>query len=326
MPRGRHSAAPTPRVRSARTARRPAPAVRSMRLPALAMVTLIGAGVLGSGPQAADGSESELEPLARSASGPAAEREAAAASRSGARSALGAPTATRSAAPAPATEQVAEPAPDPVPEVIPAAEAEPTPEPVPVPTGKMWTTDAVNVRSGPSADAEKVTTTASGTAVDVTGATEGGYRQVVWDGAAAWISADFLADSEPVAQPAAPAGPSGAACGVSAGIESGLRANAIAVYRAVCAAFPQVGSYGGLRPGDSGDHGSGRAVDVMVSGAAGWDIANYVQANAGALGVTYVIYEQRIWHAGTPAGAWEWMEDRGGATANHYDHVHVSTS
>jgi hypothetical protein len=37
-----------------------------------------------------------------------------------------------------------------------------------------------------------------------------------------------------------------------------------------------------------------------------------------------VIYEQKVWMAGDSAGAWERMEDRGGATANHYDHVHVS--
>jgi hypothetical protein len=46
----------------------------------------------------------------------------------------------------------------------------------------------------------------------------------------------------------------------------------------------------------------------------------------GASGVTYVIYEQKIWQAGNPTSEWKVMPDRGSATANHYDHVHVSVS
>ncbi len=123
----------------------------------------------------------------------------------------------------------------------------------------------------------------------------------------------------------AAAGLSGASCSVSRSIESHLSSNARAVYRAVCAAFGgAVSSFGGYRAGDGGDHGSGRAVDIMVSGQPGRDIARYVQAHARELGVTYVIYEQRIWLAGNPTSQWKFMEDRGSRTANHYDHVHVS--
>jgi hypothetical protein len=85
-------------------------------------------------------------------------------------------------------------------------------------------------------------------------------------------------------------------------------------------------SYGGYRPGDGGDHGSGHALDIMVSGEAGWEIARYLQAHAGELGITYLIYEQQMWMAGDAAGSWEYMSDRGSPTANHFDHVHVSTS
>ena len=85
-------------------------------------------------------------------------------------------------------------------------------------------------------------------------------------------------------------------------------------------------SFGGYRAGDPGDHGSGRAVDIMVSGQPGWDIAHYVQAHARELHVTYVIYQQKIWLAGHPTSQWRLMEDRGSRTANHYDHVHVSVS
>ena len=80
----------------------------------------------------------------------------------------------------------------------------------------------------------------------------------------------------------------------------------------------------GLRPGDSGDHGSGLAVDFMVpeSSATGDAIANDAISSMGANNISYVIWKQQIY--GDWTNGWEWMEDRGGVTANHYDHVHVS--
>ena len=124
-----------------------------------------------------------------------------------------------------------------------------------------------------------------------------------------------------------PTGVSGASCSISSSIESHLTSNARSVYRAVCAAFGHtVSAFGGYRPGSPGDHGSGRAVDIMVSGAPGLEIARYVQAHARELHVTYVIYQQKIWLAGHPTSQWRHMEDRGSRTANHYDHVHVSVS
>lgn len=202
--------------------------------------------------------------------------------------------------------------------------------PLPEVTGQLWATTAVNVRTGPSADDEQVTTLAWAEPVDVTGETEDGWTQIIWDEQVAWVSSDYLAEEEPVAEePEEPEGQgvSSAACATTPGIEASLQANAAATYRAVCAAFPGVASaYGGYRAGDGGDHGSGHALDIMVSGAAGWDLVAYLQAHAGELGITYLIYEQQIWMAGDAAGAWEYMSDRGSPTANHYDHVHVSTA
>jgi hypothetical protein len=100
--------------------------------------------------------------------------------------------------------------------------------------------------------------------------------------------------------------------------------NAIAVINAVKAEFPGSGPFGGYRAGDPLDHGSGHAVDIMCSTAEGNAIAEFLQANAGALEVKYLIWRQRIWYPGR--GGWQGMEDRGGATANHYDHVHVSVN
>lgn len=116
---------------------------------------------------------------------------------------------------------------------------------------------------------------------------------------------------------------SGAPCSVSASIESGLTANAVKGYRAVCAEFPEVKSYGGRRNDPGSDHNSGQAVDIMITGATGDRIAQYLIDNSSELNVKYVIWSQKIW---MPGRGWKAMSDRGGATANHYDHVHLSVN
>jgi hypothetical protein len=75
---------------------------------------------------------------------------------------------------------------------------------------------------------------------------------------------------------------------------------------------------------DPGGHPSGLALDYMVGSdaALGDAIAQYQIAHWAELGVEYVIWQQRILSA--PTGSWQPMEDRGSATANHYDHVHVN--
>jgi LysM repeat protein len=75
---------------------------------------------------------------------------------------------------------------------------------------------------------------------------------------------------------------------------------------------------------DPNGHPSGLALDYMVMANAGLGdaIAEYHIAHWDELGVEYVIWQQRI--LTSPTGAWKAMADRGGATANHYDHVHVN--
>ncbi|MBB4701356.1 hypothetical protein BJ982_002900 [Sphaerisporangium siamense] len=48
-----------------------------------------------------------------------------------------------------------------------------------------------------------------------------------------------------------------------------------------------------------------------------------VQENGRQIGIMYIIWRQRYYDIRTGAG-WRQMSDRGGITANHYDHVHVS--
>ena len=82
----------------------------------------------------------------------------------------------------------------------------------------------------------------------------------------------------------------------------------------------------GYNPNSKPEHSSGRAIDFMVykDKAAGNAIAEYLIANHERLGVKWLIWYQRIYSftPGKPRG-WQNMPDRGNATTNHKDHVHV---
>ena len=113
---------------------------------------------------------------------------------------------------------------------------------------------------------------------------------------------------------------------------SGLSSNAEGIRRLVLERWPSLTSFSGYRAG-AGDHGTGHALDVMIpawataSGRAqGQAVADYVQAHASELGVTYVIWRQHIWSVARADEGWRLMVDRGSATQNHDDHVHVSVS
>ena len=198
---------------------------------------------------------------------------------------------------------------------------EPAAEPEPEIVGTRYTTVDLNVRTKPDADAKVVAVLDTADKVKITDVKEGEFRQVVYKDELRWVRAEFLSKTKPDPKPA---GPSSAACASGSGVEGGLASTTIAVHRAVCNAFPSVSSYGGTR-GGGGNHGSGHALDIMVSGGTGDQIAAYVRAHASQLGVSEVIWAQKIWTVQRAGDGWRWMSDRGGATANHYDHVHVST-
>ncbi|HEP1798597.1 TPA: LysM peptidoglycan-binding domain-containing protein [Streptococcus suis] len=104
----------------------------------------------------------------------------------------------------------------------------------------------------------------------------------------------------------------------------------VAAFRAEVANAFGITSFSGYRPGDSGDHGKGLAIDFMVpqSSALGDQVAEYAIANMGAKNISYIIWKQRFYapYASIygPAYTWNLMPDRGSITENHYDHVHVS--
>jgi hypothetical protein len=163
---------------------------------------------------------------------------------------------------------------------------------------------------------------------------------VIVDGMPRWVNASYVSQDDPDATSAAdPAqvstkqasipdrtgSVSFAPCPSGDAVESGLTEDAVRVHRAVCAAFPQVTSYGGVRPGDSGEHGTGQALDIMVSDQGlGDQIASYLIAHRSQLGVSEVLWWQQIWTVERSSEGWRAFSDRGSPTANHYDHVHVT--
>ncbi|HEL2042073.1 TPA: LysM peptidoglycan-binding domain-containing protein [Streptococcus suis] len=104
----------------------------------------------------------------------------------------------------------------------------------------------------------------------------------------------------------------------------------VAAFRAEVANAFGITSFSGYRPGDSGDHGKGLAIDFMVpeSSALGDQVAAYTVANLASKNINYIIWKQRFYAPYDsiygPAYTWNLMPDRGSVTENHYDHVHVS--
>ena len=52
------------------------------------------------------------------------------------------------------------------------------------------------------------------------------------------------------------------------------------------------------------------------------NMADFIAANLGPLGLEYVIWKQRIFTTGLKY--WRGMENRGSITQNHFDHVHIT--
>jgi len=180
---------------------------------------------------------------------------------------------------------------------------------------RLWTTAPLNLWSDPTKKADQIGVVRSGAQVLLTGRRNLGRTEIVLDGKSRWVTGAYLSAEEPTPG-------IGGACTNGTSVSGG--ASVVSVHQAVCAAFPEVTSYGTYRAG-SGDHASGRAVDIMVTGSLGWEIADFVRAHYVELGVSYVIYSQNIWSVDRGGDGWRGMSNRGSTTANHYDHVHVST-
>lgn len=185
-----------------------------------------------------------------------------------------------------------------------------------------WTTAELNLWTLPGEHAEQDGVAEEGTKVLATGREVAGRAEVLVDGDLRWVTAEYLAEEKPAPEPA---GLSDEPCADSS-VEDGLKPQTVRLYRSVCHAFPEVKEYGGLAP--RVEHNTGNAIDVMVYGdkALGDRVAAWAQAHAAELDLYDILWWHRIWTPVRSSEGWRTFADRGSATANHMDHVHLGTN
>ena len=187
---------------------------------------------------------------------------------------------------------------------------------------KRWTTAPLNLWAKPDDTASKVGVVPGDKRVLVTGRNAADRVEVVVDGKSRWVTAGYLVKNKPSPEIQEPEEVGlGGACTNGSSVSG--QPNVIGVHQAVCAAFPEITSYGTYR--SDGEHAQGLAIDIMVSGSPGWEVAEFLRANYSELGISYIMFSQKIWSVDRGSEGWRYVEDRGSVTANHYDHVHVTT-
>lgn len=234
-----------------------------------------------------------------------------------------APTATETEKPAEVTSSSE------VSETATVAEETPSTE-TPVAEETAATTPAeAPVAATTPAEAPVATAPATETPADTTGssATEEAASTATSDTATSTYQVEQ--SQTPSRTYSAPAAPDYAGLAVAKSENAGLQPQTAAFKEEVANLFG-ITSFSGYRPGDSGDHGKGLAIDFMVpvSSALGDQIAEYAVKNMASRGINYIIWKQRFYAPYDskygPAYTWNPMPDRGSVTENHYDHVHVS--
>ena len=192
---------------------------------------------------------------------------------------------------------------------------------VPTVAAKRWSTADLDLRLTPDEDAKTNGELRALRKIGITGLQRDGFAQVVVGKKAYWVTAEYLAKKKPTDPEDLPI--AGKPCASGSGVEAGLTSAADRVHRAVCNNFPQITTYGGRD--NHGEHRGGKAIDIMTSDVAlGNAIAEFLRANARELNIYSLIWRQRIFTQERAGEGWRSMPSRGSATANHYDHVHVS--
>jgi hypothetical protein len=189
---------------------------------------------------------------------------------------------------------------------------------VPRVKARLWTTADLDLRIEPREKSGDVGLVKSGKQVQVTGKRLGAYTEVVVGRASRWVTSDYLSRNKtPEVM-----GLSNQPCPDGSGIESAIQPAAVKVYRAACAAFPELTTYGGQD--GHGEHVNGEAIDFMVPDASvGQRLADFLYAHHAQLDLFDIIWSQHIWTIQRASEGFRSMSDRGSPTANHYDHVHI---
>lgn len=179
--------------------------------------------------------------------------------------------------------------------------------------GMRYAVQPLEIHAAAESSSPVLAKVAPGETVDITGKTKGDWTQIVHKDAPRWVRSSQIATEMPLGTEPCPVGS-----------EAGLQPDTVKVLRAVCEKFPSISSYGGIA--GRGEHATGHSLDIMVGvgNPIGDDVAAFLQEHRADLGIEYLIWKQRIWRPATSPG-WRGMSDRGGATANHLDHVHVTT-
>ena len=177
---------------------------------------------------------------------------------------------------------------------------------------------------------EATTTPAEETAIETTATSSEEVKEASSNEATTAVSTYQPEEKKTVSTTyAAPAAPDYAGLAVAKSENAGLQPQTAAFKEEITNLFG-ITSFSGYRPGDSGDHGKGLAIDFMVpeSSELGDKIAEYAIQNMASRGISYIIWKQRFYAPFDskygPANTWNPMPDRGSVTENHYDHVHVS--
>lgn len=199
-------------------------------------------------------------------------------------------------------------------------------------------TGPVYVRTGASTKTRPLGVLKKGQAVQTAGSARGKWQPVNYKGRTGYVSLRYLsaAGKSTITKMVTVKTKTARRASVTSSVRAsqvsmprGVNGNAQRVAHAARSNFPQISSMGGYRAEYGSDHGTGRAVDVMIPNyrsnmALGQQIANYMRANAKSLGITYVIYNQKIWSVQRSGEGWRQMGNRGSDNANHKNHVHVS--
>ncbi len=189
---------------------------------------------------------------------------------------------------------------------------------VPKVKDRLWTTADLDLRVEPRDKSRNVGLVKSGKRVAVTGKRLGAYSEVVVGRASRWVTSDYLSKNKtPEVM-----GLSDQPCPDGSGIEGAIQPAAVKVYRAACAAFPELTTYGGQD--GHGEHVNGEAIDFMVpDSSVGQRLADFLYAHHAELDLFDIIWSQHIWTIERGGEGFRSMSDRGSSTANHYDHVHI---
>lgn len=204
-----------------------------------------------------------------------------------------------------------------------AAATQTATDPVLKPTRTMFAKDKLTVRTAPKAGAKQVASLDAADKLTVTPDVKGKYRKVTFKGDEAWVLKASLSNTKPTIKQVVDANSPAPKRKVASGSVLGLQPEAMVVYRAVMERWA-VKSVGGYRATSLSVHQFGRAIDFMTfsNNSQGYAIRDFLVAHAKEFGIDHIIYMQQIWTPYRPT--WRHMADRGSATANHLDHVHVA--